>query len=192
MARDSRSIQFFTRDEMQRVLAVAKERGTRDFAMVLLAYRHGLRPTEVCRVRLDDLDLDGGHILCRRQKRSITNWQRLADDERDAIHRWLAKRRSTGSSCLFPNRQGRPISRQQFFRIFRQLARLAGLPPNKRHPHILKHAIATHLAGCGVPVQVIQQRLGHRNIENTMVYLSIASEYVDRTVASAIEAGAVV
>lgn len=56
----------------------------------------------------------------------------------------------------------------------------------------LKHTIGTLLANSGVPVQVIQQRLGHRNIENTMVYLSIASEYVDRTVASAIEAGTVV
>jgi type 1 fimbriae regulatory protein FimB len=160
--------------------------------MVLLTYRHGLRATETCRLRTDDLDLDGHHILCRRGKGSVTNWQRLATDEEDALHHWLRERQSEGSPNIFPNRSGAPLSRQHFFRIFRRLAAAAGLPPGKRHPHVLKHSLGTHLANAGVPVQVIQQRLGHRNVQNTMVYLAIASEYVDRTVASAIESGAVV
>jgi site-specific recombinase XerD len=57
---------------------------------------------------------------------------------------------------------------------------------------MLKHSVATHLANAGMPVQVIQQRLGHRNIQNTMKYLQVSSAFVDRAFESAIANGAVV
>ena len=84
------------------------------------------------------------------------------------------------------------MSRTQFFRVFRELARSAGIADEKCHPHILKHSLGTHLANSGVPVQVVQQRLGHRNIQNTLVYLQISSGYVDRAFEAAVANGAVV
>jgi len=160
--------------------------------MILLAYRHGLRASEVCGLKSSDIDLSGRHILCRRGKGSVTNWQHLPEDELVALQSWLNGDRGTEHLYAFPNGRGGHLSRQHFFRLFRKIASAAGITPDKRHPHVLKHALGTHLANAGVPLQVIQQRLGHRSINSTMVYLAIASEYVDRTVARAIEAGTVV
>lgn len=190
--RPQRTVSFLTQDELRRLLDAARVHGLRSYCMVLLGYRHGLRASEVCRLRLDDLDVAGGHILCRRAKGSLTNWQSMAADEKGAAGAWIALRGPNGTPWLFPGRpEDKPISRQHFHGTMQALGRLAGLPRAKCHPHALKHSIGTHLANAGVPVQVIQQRLGHRSINNTMVYLTIASQYVDRAVASAIEAGAV-
>lgn len=56
-------INFLTHDELRRLLAAAKGRSVRDYCMILLAYRHGLRASEVCQLRLRDVDIPGGHIL---------------------------------------------------------------------------------------------------------------------------------
>ena len=84
------------------------------------------------------------------------------------------------------------MSRSQFFRLFKNHAHAVGIPEEKQHPHVLKHSLGTHLANAGMPVQVIQARLGHRNIQNTMVYLQISSGYVDKAFESALANGAVV
>ena len=55
-----------------------------------------------------------------------------------------------------------------------------------------RHSLGTHMAEGGIPVQIIQRRLGHRHIQNTMIYLSLADELVDRAVAEAAEKGYVV
>jgi len=140
----------------------------------------------------ESVDLAAGRIVCRRLKGSVTNWQRLAVDEVSALREWLKARPETGSRALFVDDDGNEFSRFQLYRMFRRHALAAGIPVEKCHPHVLKHSLGTHLANAGVPVQVIQQRLGHRCISNTMVYLQIASAYVDRAVAEAIDAGAVV
>jgi hypothetical protein len=62
MGKRSNSIKFLTRSWLQRLLAAARERGVRDYAMILLAYRHGLRASEVCRVQTSHIDLDAGNI----------------------------------------------------------------------------------------------------------------------------------
>jgi len=141
---------------------------------------------------MDAIDVHSRHIVCDRLKRSVRNWQKLADDEARAVHSWLELRPKTASSALFVGDDGKQLSRFQFYRMFRRHALAASIPVEKCHPHVLKHSLGTHLANAGVPVQVIQQRLGHRCINNTLVYLQIASEYVDRAVAEAIDAGAVV
>ena len=94
--------------------------------------------------------------------------------------------------ALFTSRKGSAVSRSQFFRIVQEIGKASGLPPEKCHPHILKHSVGTHLANAGMPVQVIQQRLGHRNIQNTMKYLQVSSPFVDRAFDSALANGAVV
>ena len=186
------TLTFLTQTETKALLDRAKQSGARDYAMVLLAYRHGLRASEICNITMQNLDLDAGNIRCQRGKGSISNWQQLAKDEVKAVSAWLKHRPQSTSPYLFTSRKGSPVSRSQFFRVIKELGRKAGLPPEKCHPHILKHSIGTHLANAGMPVQVIQSRLGHRNIQNTMVYLQVSSVYVDKAFESAIAHGAVV
>ena len=67
------------------------------------------------------------------------------------------------------NRQGRPsqkggaLDRTQFFRIFQVIATALGLSPEKRHPHVLKHSLATHLVAGNVNLALVKQSLGHRS-----------------------------
>jgi type 1 fimbriae regulatory protein FimB len=155
------SLTFLTQNEMKALLDRAKQRGARDFAMILLAYRHGLRASEVCNITIQNLDLEAGNIRCQRGKSSISNWQQLGKDEVKAVVTWMKHRPKSDSPYLFTSRKGSPVSRSQFFRIVQEVGKAAGLPPEKCHPHILKHSVGTHLANAGMPVQVIQQRLGH-------------------------------
>ncbi len=141
---------------------------------------------------MNDVDLESRRILCRRGKGSITNWQEMAPDEIDAVEAWLQERPEKNGPYLFVSRKGPAVSRKHFYRIVRKHGLAAGIAPDRAHPHSLKHALGTHLANSGVPVQVIQQRLGHRSINNTMKYLAIASEYVNRAVREAMARGAVV
>jgi len=188
----SETLQFLTRTELKALLDKAKQHNLRNYCMLLLAYRHGLRASEVVNITVQNVDLEAANIRCERGKGSISNWQRLEKDEVKVLKAYLRKRPKCDSRYLFISIRKKPISRVQFYKLFRQLAEDIGLPENKRHPHVLKHSLGSHLANSGCPVQVIQQRLGHRNIQNTMVYLQISSGYVDKAFEAALANGAVV
>jgi type 1 fimbriae regulatory protein FimB len=192
MRNDAKTLQFLTQGELKALLEKAKRTSARDYAMILLGYRHGLRCSSLCNTSVQNVDLAAGNIRCERSKGSISNWQQMGRDEIKAVKAWLRKRPKTDSPYLFISRKGSPVSRSQFFRIFKKLGMSIGLPEKKCHPHVLKHSLGTHLANAGVPVQVIQQRLGHSNISNTMVYLQISNVFVDRAVEAAVMNGAVV
>lgn len=192
MSRKRSNITFLTRAELERVLAAAKAHSTRDYTMVLLAYRHGLRASEVCGMELSHIDLDAGNIHCIRGKGSVSNWQALARDEIKAIKAYLRKRLKTDSPYLFISRNGGRLNRSQFYRIFRSLCEKVEIPEDKRHPHVLKHALGSHMANAGMPVQVIQHRLGHRNISSTMVYVQMSNVYVDRAFQAVLDSGGIV
>ena len=192
MSRKTSEMQFLTRGELKALLDRLKMKSQRDYAMVLLAYRHGMRASEVCNITMQNLDLEAGNIRCQRGKGSISNWQQLPIDEIKAIKTWLRRRPKVDTDCLFISNRGTPMSRSQFFRLFKNHAHAVGIPEEKQHPQVLKHSLGTHLANAGMPVQVIQARLGHRNIQNTMVYLQISSGYVDKAFESALANGAVV
>lgn len=63
------------------------------------------------------------------------------------------------------------LSRIQFFRVFRTVGELAGLPVEKRHPHVLKHSLASHLVAGNANLALVRQALGHRSINSTMAYI---------------------
>jgi len=90
--RRDQNIKFLTKQELQDVLACAKQHSPREHCMVLLAYRHGLRASEVCGIRMDHVDLKAGNLRCERGKGSVSNWQSLARDEMKAIRLWFRHR----------------------------------------------------------------------------------------------------
>jgi integrase len=164
--------------EVLALLKTARNRSTRDWAMILLAYRHGLRASEVCGLKLADIDLKAGSISIRRLKGSLHTIQPLYQhrgqpllDETTAVRAWLRKRRGDGSDYLFTSQKGGKLGRTQFFRNFQRVAETAGLPIEKRHPHVLKHSLASHLVYGNVNLALVRQALGHRSIRSTMAYL---------------------
>ena len=79
-----------------------------------------------------------------------------------------------GSDYLFTSQKGGRLDRTQFFRIFRACAETAGLPPEKRHPHVLKHTLASHLVAANVNLALVRQCLGHKTIGSTMQYVGVS------------------
>jgi len=88
-----------------------------------------------------------------------------------ALRVWLKLRPADGFDFLFTSQKDGRLDRTQFFRIFRACAENAGLPPEKRHPHCLKHSLASHLVAGNVNLTLIRQALGHRSIASTMEYV---------------------
>jgi type 1 fimbriae regulatory protein FimB len=167
-----------TREETLRVLKAARNRSVRDWAMILLAYRHGLRASEVCNLKLSDLDTKAQTVQVRRLKGSLITVQPVFAhrgqpllDELGAVRAWLRERKDDGSDFLFCSQKGGRLDRTQFFRVFRAVAEAAGLPAEKRHPHVLKHSLASHLVAENVNLALVRQALGHRSITSTMQYV---------------------
>ena len=92
-------------------------------------------------------------------------------DETSALRAWLRERRADGSDYLFTSQKGGKLDRTQFFRVFQAIAETASLPLGKRHPHVLKHSLASHLVAGNVNLALIRQALGHRSINSTMQYV---------------------
>ena len=179
--------------EVLSVLRAAKAKGAREFAMILLAYRHGMRASEVCSLRLDDLDLRNGCIVVERLKGSLRTTQAITGhrgepllDELKALREWLRQRPNDGSDFLFVSQKGGRLDRSQFFRIFKSVATAAGLPPEKRHPHVLKHSIATHLIQANVNLALVKTQLGHKSINSTMRYIATSDKQASQATTTAL------
>lgn len=171
-ARRTETIKFLTLDETWRLFKGITDK--RDKAIFLIAYRHGLRASEIGMLRVSDLDLKRLKIMLHRLKGSLSGEHPLQADEARALKAWL-KQRGTDSPVLFPSRRGLPISRQMLDVLMKDYAGLARIPKDKRHFHVLKHSIATHLLDAGAELRFVQDWLGHSNIQNTVIYTALVS-----------------
>lgn len=181
-----------SKQELLAVLKAAKARSTRDWAMMLVAYRHGLRASEVCSLTFADVDLKGGAITIARLKGSLKTVQPLYEhrgepllDEAKVLKIYLKERPADGSNFVFVSQKGGQLDRTQFFRIFQAIAEDAGLPAEKRHPHVLKHSLATHLVGQNVNLAIVRQALGHQSIGSTMRYIGVTDSQASDAVRAA-------
>ena len=187
-------MEYLEHNELLAVLKAAKD-DARTHAMILLAYRHGFRTSEICDLRFDDIDLKQSTIRVRRGKNSYTNIQPLVShpgqpllDERKVLKKWLGERPAADrSGYIFVSQKGGRMNRSQFYRVFRAIAEVVKLPASKRNPHVLKHSLGSHLAAKNVNVSLIQARLGHRSITSTAQYVHLsdsqAAKVADSTLA---------
>jgi len=165
-----------SQDEILKVLKAASD-SPRDLAMILIAFRHGMRASEVCGLEVKDVDMKNGEITIRRLKGSLKTTQPLADlhgqpllSEKRVMRAWLGERGQHPSRYVFVSQKSGRVHRSQFYRIFSNAAEKAGLPADKRHPHCLKHSLGVALAEANVNLAVIKQALGHKSIAATAVY----------------------
>jgi integrase len=187
------SMLFLEPSELLSVLRSAKAKGAREWAMILLAYKHGMRASEVCNLRLEDIDLKNGNVVVDRLKGSLCTTQAVAGhrgepllDEPKALRDWLRKRRDDGSDFLFTSQKGGRLDRSQFFRVFRSVAAAAGLASEKQHPHVLKHSIASHLVSANVNLALVKQALGHKSINSTMRYIATTDKQASQATVTAL------
>src|SRR3981189_2411802 len=171
-----------TPEEIRKILKVASE-SKRNHAMILLAYRHGMRASEVCNLKLADVDLKNGEITIRRLKGSLKTVQPLSDmpgqpllSERRVLRDCLKARGEHPSRFVFVSQKSGRMNRSTFYRIFSDAAERAGLPADKRHPHVLKHSLGVALVEANVNLAIIKQALGHRSIASTAIYTQPSDE----------------
>jgi len=179
--------------EVLAVLSAAKAKGAREWAMFVLAYKHGLRASEVCNLRIDDVDLKNGNVVIERLKGSLRTTQAVTEhrgepllNELKALREWLRQRPDDGSDYLFSSQKGGRLDRSQVFRLFRAIASGAGMSAEKQHPHVLKHSIASHLVSANVNLALVKQQLGHKSIGSTMRYVSTTDQQASKASASAL------
>jgi type 1 fimbriae regulatory protein FimB len=184
---------FLEPAEVLAVLKVAKAKSVRSWAMILVAYKHGLRASEVCNLRLGDVDLKSACVVVDRLKGSLRTTQAVAGhrgqpllDELKALREWMRERRDDGSDFLFSSGKGGRLDRTQFFRVFRSVAAAAGLPREKQHPHVLKHSIATHLVAANVNLALVKTQLGHKSINSTLRYVTTTDKQASQATAAAL------
>ena len=170
------TIQFLTQTEMRNLLSVIDSK--RDAALFLIAYRHGLRASEVGKLRIEDLDMHQYRLRIQRLKHSLSGLHPLQPDEVKAIKAYLRTRASQAPSIFLSNRN-EPISRRMLDKLMKIYGEKAGLPDTKRHFHCLKHSIATHLLDAGADLRFVQDWIGHASIKNTVIYAQLTSRRRD-------------
>jgi integrase len=168
-----RTREHLTIDEVEALIEATRGNryGHRDATMVLLAFRHGLRSSEVCDLRWDQVDFNGAVLHVRRVKNGTPSTHPIQGDELRALRR--LQRESAASPFVFVSERGSPFTTAGFARMIERAAAGAGLEL-KAHPHMLRHACGYALANKGHDTRAIQGWLGHRSITSTAVYTALA------------------
>lgn len=177
-----KGLKYFSREEVRRLMRACekdtRKHARRNEAMIKLALYCGLRVSEVGHIRREDLHTDNWRIYCRRLKGSQNNMLLIADKgifpkTLPALRKYLRIRKAEHncSPYLFPSAKGNPISRQQLDLIMKDYCKKAGIQDTgKWHFHTLKHTCAVHLADAGMDIKGIQYWLGHKKVDNTLIY----------------------
>lgn len=172
------TIKFLTLDEIARLLGAISDK--RDKAIFLIAYRHGLRASEIGLLNVQDLDFQQQRIMIHRLKGSLSGIHPLQPDEARILKSYL-KTRNSQSPSLFISNRNLPISRKTLDVQIKGYGKKAKIPADKCHFHVLKHSIATHLLDKGeAELRFVQDWLGHANIQNTVIYASLVSTTRER------------
>jgi integrase len=173
---DLREREYLTPKEVDRLQEAARKHsryGHRDATAILIAYRHGLRASELCELTWNMIELDSGRIHVRRAKNGVDSTHPLTGKEIRALRQ--LRRENQHSRYVFNTERGGPVTRAWFLKMVRRTGELAKLP-FPAHPHMLRHACGYALANAGHDTRALQAWLGHKNIQHTVRYTELAPD----------------
>jgi integrase len=147
--------------------------GHRDATMILMAFRHGLRASELCSLRWEQADLVHGRLHVNRLKNGIASVHPLTGIELRALRR--LQREQKPGRYVFMSERGAPMSAVAFRRMLTRLGPAAKMPFGI-HPHMLRHSTGFKLANQGVDTRSLQHYLGHKNIQHTVRYSELSPD----------------
>jgi type 1 fimbriae regulatory protein FimE len=175
---DVRGREYLTEDEVDRLRKAAAKlgrHGHRDATMILIAYTHGLRASEVTAIRWDQVDLKVLTLYVKRSKGSTSGTHPLRKVERDALKKLGGDRRG----LVFRTERGSAVSERGFHAIVARAGEEGGFS-FPVHPHMLRHGCGYRLTNAGHDLRVIQSWLGHKNIQHTIRYTELAPDRFER------------
>lgn len=153
-------------------------KGIRDRAMLELLYATGIRVSELISLKVSDINLQQGYIMCRdgQKERTIP----IGRTAVSALQAYLGEvrhilLRDSEDMTLFVNCNGYPMTRQGFWKILKTYAHSAKIS-EEITPHMLRHSFAAHLVQNGANLKSVQQMLGHSDISTTQVYMHLSKD----------------
>ena len=171
---DIRTREYLTEAEVERLIGAAKgnRHGHRDTTMVLVAYRHGLRASELVDLRWNQVDFRSAVLHVRRVKQGTPSVHPIIGDELRALRR-LKREQEPKSPFVFTSERGAPFTTAGFARMVERAGIEARLGFNV-HPQMLRHACGYALANRGHDTWALQAYLGHKNIQHTVRYTELS------------------
>lgn len=162
--------EFLTEIEVGELIEAAKSNrsGHRDACMILTAYRHGLRASEVCDLRWEQVDFNSAVLHVRRLKNGKPSTHPILPDELAAL-----RKLPQVSPFVFMSERGTPFTADGFGWMVKRAGKRGGIP-FQVHAHMLRHATGYRLASAGHDTRALQAYLGHKNIQHTVRYTELA------------------
>lgn len=160
--------------EVEAMLKAARNvgrHGNRDATLILIAYRHGLRVSELVALRWEQVDFNGGTSYINRLKNGVSSIHPLRGPELRSLRQ--LQREYPDSPYLFGSERGAAMAAETARGLVERAGQLAGIP-FPVHPHMLRHACGFYLASRGHDTRAIQAYLGHKNIQHTVRYTELA------------------
>jgi type 1 fimbriae regulatory protein FimB/type 1 fimbriae regulatory protein FimE len=169
-----RTREHLTEAEVDRLIKAASDNrwGHRDATMVLVAFRHGLRASELVDLRWDQIDFNGALLHVRRVKQGSPSTHPIRGDELRSLRK-LQREQDPKSPFVFTSERGSPFTTAGFARMLERAGEAVRLS-FKVHPHMLRHACGFKLANDGHDTRSLQAYLGHKNIQHTVRYTELA------------------
>jgi site-specific recombinase XerD len=171
--------EYLTEKEVSQLCEAARARGRwghRDATMIMVAFRHGLRVSELVALRWEQVDLGAGRLQVIRSKGSDDSVQPLSGGEIRALRR-VQREQEAGSRYVFLTERGAPFTPNGFFKTLARAAESIGM--EGVHPHLLRHATGFRLVNQGVDTRTLAAYLGHRQIANTSRYTKMDARRFD-------------
>ena len=167
--------EYLTTVEVDALIRAASSTGRhrhRDRTIILIAYRHGLRVSELIALRWDQVDLKQGHLHVTRLKNGTPSTHPLRGPEIRALRRL---KRDYSGPYLFVTERGGPLTASTVRKLVARAGRQAEIP-FPVHPHMLRHATGFYLANEGIDTRAIQHYLGHKQIAHTTRYTELRAD----------------
>lgn len=170
---------YLSESELDALLKAAKATRypVRDRLAILMAYRHGLRASELVLMEWTHFDLNAGRVRVQRVKRGVSGVSHDLSGEELRLLRRHQRSQPQGNRHVFTSERGGPWAAVSFSRMVERLGQKA-LPHRGIHAHMLRHSCGHHLAARGVDTRRIQDWLGHASITNTMVYTRLQAVHL--------------
>ena len=173
--KDVRSREYLTETEVEKLMAAARSigrHGHRDASMILIAYRHALRVSELVALRWDQVDLSQGLLHVVRRKNGVNSTHPLRGPEIRALRK--LQRDYPDTPYVFVTERKGPLTTCTVRKLLTRAGARAGIG-FPVHPHMLRHGCGYRLANDGHDTRSIQHYLGHKNIQHTVRYTELAS-----------------